>query len=340
MAFKLLSCDGGGVRGYISSSLIQALDKATDGKLLNNVQGFAGTSTGGLISIALANGVSIDDVVNIYKNEAATIFTKNGWFTEADRRAQVNAAMAAGGELEGPGKFSSAYNATGLVKILTHYVGTKTFGDVKKVLAVNTAQLQDTSLTPPRWVPQTFNNCKVGGDFGAVKLLDAALSTSAAPCYFPPHEISGLGYFADGGTFANDPVLNGIEVAVAGGHASSITDVEVISIGTGISPEGIAAGDVGQPLNWGVTTWMWPFASGGVPATALLNLTLDLTSQNLEKITQNLLKKQITRINPVLTAPVALDEYTPKDYAIMDEAIKAAMASDDWNTAINMVNSW
>ena len=340
MAFKLLSCDGGGVRGYISSSLIQALNTATHGKLLNNVQGFAGTSTGGLISIALANGVDIAKVVDIYKNDAAKIFTKNGWFTEADRRAQVNAAMLAGSELEGPGYLGSAYKATGLVEILTPYVGDNTFGDVKKVLAVNTAQLQDTSLTYPRWTPQTLNNCKVGGDFGAVKLIDAALATSAAPSYFPPHDISGMGYFADGGTFANDPVLNGIEVAVAGGHASSITDVEVISIGTGISPEGVAEGDVGQPLDWGVTTWMWPWASGGVPATALLNLTLDLASQNLGKITQNLLKKQITRINPVLTKPVALDEYTAKDYAIMDEAIKSAMASNDWNTAVNMVNSW
>ncbi len=340
MTFRLLSCDGGGVRGYISSSLIQALDKETNQKLLNNVQGFAGTSTGGLISIALANNVSIDDVVNIYTNDAATIFTKNGWLDQAERQKKIQAAITTEGALEGPGYFGSAYKATGLVEILTPYLGTSTFNDLSKVLAVNSAQLQDTTLKYPRWTPQTLNNCKVGGDFGAVKLLDAALATSAAPSYFPPHEINGMGYFADGGTFANDPVLNGIEVAVAGGHASSIADVEVISIGTGISPEGIAASDVSNPLDWGVTKWMWPFESDGVPATALLNLTLDAASQNLGKITGNLLSQSLVRINPILTSPVALDEYTTKDYKIMDEAISSAMKSNDWKKAVNMVNSW
>lgn len=339
MAFKLLSCDGGGVRGYISSKLIQALNSATGGKLLDNVQGFAGTSTGGLISIALANNVGIDAVVGIYTNEAATIFTKNDTLfsdDEAVRKSHVGDVEL----LEGPGYLGSAYNATGLVKILSPYLKQATFGDVSKMLAVNTAQLWDTNLSPARWTPQTLNNRGIGGSFDDIGLLDAALATSAAPTYFPPHEIAARGYFADGGTFANDPVLNGVETAIASNEASGLTDIQVISIGTGISPQGISPKSVGVPLDWGVSYWMRPWERDGAPAMALMNLTLDAASQNLGKITTNLLGDALVRINPVLPSPVALDEYTPKDYAIMDAAIKSAMASTDWNKAVNMVNSW
>ena len=341
MAFRLLSCDGGGVRGYISSKLIQALNTATNGKLLDNVQGFAGTSTGGLISIALANNVPIDTVVGIYENDAAKIFTKNGWFSAEERQAVLEAHLSGEQPMpESPGIWGSAYKATGLVEILSPYLKQTTFGEVKPLLAVNTAQLWDTGETPAQWTPQTLNNQNIGGKFNDVKLLDGALATSAAPAYFPPHNIDGFGYFADGGTFANNPVLNGIEVAVASGHAKHLQDVEVISIGTGVSPEGIPPKAISEPLDWGATYWMRPFKRSGAPAMALLNMTLDLASQNLGKITDNLLSNCIVRINPLLSAPVALDEYTKKDYEIMDEAIKSAMASNDWNTAVNMVNSW
>jgi patatin-like phospholipase/acyl hydrolase len=339
MAFKLLTCDGGGIRGYLSSRLIQELDMATGGKLLANVQGFAGTSTGGLISIALATGMKIADLVNIYKTEAATIFDKNGWTTEADRQAQLRTALA-DAAVGGPGKFGTAYTAKGLNKVFAPIVGTKTLDDVAPLLAINTAQLWDTDLATPRWMPRTLNNRGVDRVPGSVKLLDAALSTSAAPTYFPPHEIAGMGYFADGGTFANNPVANGIEVVLSSGAAASQTDIQVVSIGTGLSPQGIEASSIGDPLDWGLTYWMWPFASNGVPATALLNLSLDASAENLGSIAGNIMGGNLVRIQPVLKKPVPLDGYTKKDYAIMDDAVKSAMASEAWKHAVNMVNGW
>ena len=342
MTFRLLSCDGGGIRGYLSSKLIQALDKATGGKLLSGVHGFAGTSTGGLISVSLASGVDIATVVDIYATKAAEIFTPNrNWAaTEKDEKA-IQAALEDKGLEAGPGYLGCAYTSAGLVSVMTPYLGTKTLGEIGgKLLAVNSAQLWNAAISPAHWAPVTLNNKGVGADYGSVTLLDAALATSAAPTYFPPHQIAGLGYFADGGTFANDPVLNGMEVAIASGAASALGDIEIVSIGTGISPQGIPASDIGNPLNWGVLKWLKPWASGGAPATPLLNLTLDLASQNLGAITERLLGKQLVRINPVLSKPVALDEYSPQDYRIMDEAIAAAMKSQDWKDALRLVSGW
>ncbi len=59
MAFKILSSDGGGIRGLITVLLIQNLDEDFD--VISKADGFAGTSTGGLISLGLANGVAIKD---------------------------------------------------------------------------------------------------------------------------------------------------------------------------------------------------------------------------------------------------------------------------------------
>ena len=81
MSYLILSCDGGGIRGYLSSLLLQQLDK--DLKIFGtnnwNVDFYAGTSTGGLIALALAQGQSIDSIVNLYATKAPQIFTPADW---------------------------------------------------------------------------------------------------------------------------------------------------------------------------------------------------------------------------------------------------------------------
>ena len=47
--FLILSCDGGGIRGLITAMIIQELDKQIP--FLNQIDLFAGTSTGGIIAL-------------------------------------------------------------------------------------------------------------------------------------------------------------------------------------------------------------------------------------------------------------------------------------------------
>lgn len=58
MTFKILSCDGGGIRGLMTALLIRDLDRRFG--LIAKADAFAGTSTGGLIALALAHGLPID----------------------------------------------------------------------------------------------------------------------------------------------------------------------------------------------------------------------------------------------------------------------------------------
>lgn len=83
MPFKLVSCDGGGIRGYLTCLILQGLHEETG--FLDHADGFAGTSTGGLIAVALADGRSqgqdisemMRTLISIYRDQAEDIFREN-----------------------------------------------------------------------------------------------------------------------------------------------------------------------------------------------------------------------------------------------------------------------
>ena len=74
--YLILACDGGGMRGYLSSLLLQKLNQDFQIFGANNqkINLYAGTSTGGLIALGLAGGKTIDSVVELYKESGAQIF--------------------------------------------------------------------------------------------------------------------------------------------------------------------------------------------------------------------------------------------------------------------------
>lgn len=71
--FLILSCDGGGIRGLITAMIIQQIDQQTG--FLDKVDLFAGTSTGGIIALALASGLPISKIVGLYSDNCSQIFT-------------------------------------------------------------------------------------------------------------------------------------------------------------------------------------------------------------------------------------------------------------------------
>lgn len=88
-------------------------------------------------------------------------------------------------------------------------------------------------------------------------IVDAALATSAAPTYFPSHELDGRA-LVDGGVFAANPVIAAIAEALkrtgSPGRLST-EDLLVVSIGTGVHEQGF---DHGQVSRWGKIGWILP----------------------------------------------------------------------------------
>ena len=332
MAFKILCCDGGGIRGVITALLIQDLDKSFG--IVKRADGFAGTSTGGLISLGLVNGIDIDKIVHTYENDGATIFTPNGWLLDAEAKQQDRAPAQTSEDLlgSGPGIFSCQYVNTGLRSVAEQLVGNHPLSSASRFVAVNSAQLWDAGTGS--WMPCTISNGK-NNAYRDITMTDAALATSAAPTYFPPYAVGDFGYFADGGTFANNPSMAAIVEATYQGFVSGPSDIVMLSLGTGANPVGVPMNAVSDPLDWGVTHWLWPFSDGVVPATALLNLTMDATAELAAVQAGQLLGGNYMRGNVPLTQPFALD-----DYQNVGKLVSATHAyienSDDWQK----VRSW
>jgi patatin-like phospholipase/acyl hydrolase len=65
-AFKILSIDGGGIKGLYSASVLARLEEKASVKSGDCFDMICGTSTGGLIALGLANGMAADDLVSLY----------------------------------------------------------------------------------------------------------------------------------------------------------------------------------------------------------------------------------------------------------------------------------
>lgn len=306
MSFKILCCDGGGIRGVITSLLIQDLDQSFG--IVQKADGFAGTSTGGLISLGLVSNVPIDRIVDIYKTEGATIFQPNGWLLDAQAKQQDKAPAQSAEELlgSGPGMFSCQYVNSGLQKVALQLVGKGALSSATRFVAVNSARLWEPG--EKSWVPCTISNSK-NNAYRDISMVDAALATSAAPTYFPPYQVGDFGYFADGGTFANNPSMAAIVEAMYQGYASGLSDIVMLSLGTGINPVGVPVSSISDPLDWGVTHWLWPSSNGVVPSMALLNLTMDATADLAGIQAGQMLGGNYMRGNVPLNKPFELDDY-------------------------------
>ncbi len=326
MPFRLLCCDGGGIRGIMTAMLIADLDASYG--IIGSANGFAGTSTGGLIALALANQVDVETIYNTYLNDGSTIFTPNDWLVRPDSR--VPPEMNTLGS--GPGYLSCAYNNLGLGTVANELLGTTLLSDAPKFVAVNSAQLWDGTS----WTATTLSNASKN-PFSGLTMADAALATSAAPTYFPPYEINGFGYFADGGLFANNPTMAALAELLQAGVP--LSQISVISLGTGVSASGVQPSAIPDPLSWGTSTWMWPWASGGVPAMSLMNLMFDATEQAATAQSQQILGANIARGNVPLPQPFALDDW--EDVQTLVGYANSYMQSAEWQLIRNWVaNNW
>lgn len=81
VSYKILACDGGGIFGVITAKLLQSLDRS----VLDNIDLFAGTSTGSIIALGLASGVSIDTIFDLYSSEQACSQIFQPYLPQADQ---------------------------------------------------------------------------------------------------------------------------------------------------------------------------------------------------------------------------------------------------------------
>ncbi|MDX2246260.1 MAG: CBASS cGAMP-activated phospholipase [Bacteroidia bacterium] len=230
--FKILCIDGGGIKGLYSASVLARLEEKAGRKSGECFDMICGTSTGGLIALGLANGMKADELVNLYSNHGKAIFpTPENSLLRWFQRNVVHFVTQT--------FFRGKFNNKALKRILEEKFGETTLGELKNLVLI-----PSFNLTTGK--PRIFKFPHKEGNFFMdknIKVVDAALATSAAPTYLPIHSIKDE-LFVDGGVWANNPSLCGFLEAikyfvVEGGEYSH---VEMLSIASISQPGGWPAG--------------------------------------------------------------------------------------------------
>ncbi len=221
MTRRILSIDGGGVRGVIPAVALAAMESATGSTVRDEFDFLAGTSTGALIAGASASGMPAAEIVELYLERAPQLFRRTPVVTTLRR-------VVAG----------HAYDVGELHRLVRremdrHGAGEWRLNDVPNDIMVTAKGLPDGH----QWyfvrdVPDQ-NACRTGD----LRLVDCLTASAAAPTYFQPATVGGLedrGPMLDGGTgVAGNPVYQACVEAFGYARGYDPADTIVVSLGTG-----------------------------------------------------------------------------------------------------------
>lgn len=286
---KVLSLDGGGIKGYLSAKILFNIERLLNqegDKNVNIGQRFdliVGTSTGGIIACALSIGKSAKEIFELYESLIPKVFTSKT-----------------------KGFFKAKYSNEILRKELKNILGDKTLKDVKTKLCITSVDVENSS---PRFHKSDYFDRNTPRQ--DEKLIDLALATSAAPTYFPLINTKHSTNLTDGGMVANNPSLVALTEAIQ--LTRNINSISLLSIGTGEQchmPYNIeklkSAGKINWMLSlkkkWNLFSY---FKHQGSP---LLELLMESQAKLAHFQTKFLLEDQYLRINPKLNVSIELDD--------------------------------
>jgi patatin-like phospholipase/acyl hydrolase len=270
--YRIITFDGGGVRGALSINLLKRLlYRFPD--LVAATDLFAGTSTGSFIALGLAFGLSVDVMVDLYGvDNAEFIFLHKGC-----------------------GLIRPKYQNVRLSLILRSIFPPELrLSDLSRRVLIPSFRL--TGCRSGNWGPTFYHNYPNSGTLDEY-VVDAALASSAAPIYFPSHN-----NHIDGGVIANNPSIAAISFAIDPQSGKrNLDEITLLSLGTGNNPQQLKV----RTSGWGAVQWvLYPR-----PFLPILTLLLDGAVEADEQLSARLLRERYYRLNPDLTFPVALDEY-------------------------------
>lgn len=302
--YRILCFDGGGIKGAFSLKLYQMILKEHP-DLLNNVDLLAGTSTGGIISIALAAGVDDSLILDLYRNKGSEIFKP--YKKRLFHKDGLNQPL---------------YTNKGLKKELENILkDSPKMTDLKKRVFVNTFKLDLNE----NWEPIQVSNFP-GTSYINSNPVDSALMTSAAPVFFPSY----MGCI-DGGVFANNPASVALSMALDPKLAGAkLEDISILSIGCGFNNQYID-----QPKeDWGALQWLNP---KGTPKTPLLEILMGGVQELDSYQCNHILGDRFLRLNPKVDKAYGLDDWKDVDKMIKDAEDFPANDPVAWESTLKFV---
>lgn len=234
--FRVLSLDGGGMRGIYTAAFLGRLTdqfaRIRGESALDLGRGFdliTGTSTGAIVGCALAVGRPMTEIVRLYREHGPKIFPHR---IAGKRSAIYRATQGSRFVREGDKALRGA---------LTEVLGDVTMLDVFEERGISLSVPAVLMSEHRAWVFKKTPKSGVRDD--RYPLVDVCLASSAAPIYRSlaaiddPNTPSGpKQVFADGGLWANNPIMVGLVDALT--IAAPAQPIEIFSLGTCPRPEG------------------------------------------------------------------------------------------------------
>lgn len=241
--FKILSIDGGGIRGIIPGLVLTEIEARTSKPIASLFDLIAGTSTGGVLALGLtmpgADGqpaFTARDGVEMYAQEGARIFSRSMWHRVRSLGSLIDEKYPTG-PVDG---------------VFKQYFGNARLRDALTDVLITSYETQ--GRFPWFFRSQRARN-RPDYDF---PLTQVARATTAAPTYFEPLSLETGGAIQqycliDGGVYANNPAMCAYIDALT--FYQDYDDILVVSLGTGQHKRTI---QYREAKDWGLVEWVRP----------------------------------------------------------------------------------
>lgn len=235
---RLLCLDGGGIKGLVLIQLLIALEKEAGRPIRELFDWVSGTSTGGILALAIVHGKSMEYLRCLYFRMKEQVFKGSRPYESGPLEEFLKNEF---------GENTKMTDVTHPRVMVTSVLADRHPGELHLFRNYDPPALQ---RDPPYKSTATFQPLTVPQE---QLVWRAARSSGAAPTYFRP-----MGRFLDGGLLANNPTLDAMteihqfnKALKAQGRDEDVTRLGVVvSLGTGKPPQvAVNSVDVFRPSN-------------------------------------------------------------------------------------------
>lgn len=280
-ARRILSLDGGGVRGLVTCRWLEGVDAALGaagkGRIPERFDLLAGSSTGAMIACALGIGLAPARIAELYRMHRHAIFP-----------GVARRLWSRLGRVLEHGPSAPRYDGRGLEHVLREVFGNARLGDLARPTLV-------TAYDTIGRKPVVFKSFKP--EHAGLAVWEVCRASAAAPTYFPAHGMTFEGRLhalIDGGVVANNPTACAIAEALRKDRrVDRSEDLVVLSVGSGERNRPI---DLRAAREWGALEWAIP----------IVDVLFDASSDSVDYIAHQLVGDGYFRLQTELV--VGLDD--------------------------------
>lgn len=217
--YRILSIDGGGMKGVFTAYAIWKLEEEFNIKLIDHFDMFVGTSTGAIITSSILIGKSGKEIYDSYIDAEIGIFKKH----KKNFKERFTSI------------FFAAYRNEGIINSTKKNLGEHTLKSLYEISGKKDFAFFASNFTKAK--PLIFISpsliTKKDADFFDVDadLIKVIRTTTAAPFYFEPYkDEESENLLLDGGFWANNPSLAAINLAISN-KKIEIDNINLLSFG-------------------------------------------------------------------------------------------------------------